>query len=482
MSKYNIGFIKRIEGSEDDYTVSCNCKTKVVKTLHWRDISNKAVSCDNCENKKFVNLSYRNRVVHPYLEVLEKNNKGFKVKRTNLSVFHDEDLNVLTKQNMVQVLIYDLANKDIKLYKNGKSVNLRKHQRNFIYEDTLRRFFVEVDDVEFKDMVSADGTKELFNFTWDKLSGDRWNYHNRRIWRGLIKLLENNNTYLQILINAGFTNIGRFYGYRSGAINKKGKNPRDILGVPKFVLKYIREDESINGSDIGEIRTALGKVDGNKFREMMEIVKDEGSIRELCRALDNIIELYEKYDYNNIKKLTLYLFREIKMHQGIDSASHGSTLLKDYINMSTKMEQEFEKYPRSLKKEHDLAQMNYKVQMDEIRKKEFMRIVGEKEYKNLEYSGKEFSIITPKEMSDLIKEGDQLSHCISSYINAISEGKCRILFLRQTDRLEDPLVSIEVRNDNIRQARGYANRRVKNEEKNFIKKWAESKGLIEAYY
>src|SRR6185312_2279753 len=173
----------------------------------------------------------------------------------------------------------------------------------------------------------------------------------------------------------------------------------------KFVLKYIRENQNVGAFEIKQIKNALTKVDGNRFRELMEIVKDESTIRDLCNCLDTLIEIHDKYDYNNIKKLTLYLFREIRMNQGIDSPSSGATLLRDYIRMATKLGQDYEKYPKSLKKEHDITQMNYRVQESEIKKKEFAQAIESEYYKSLEYKKRDFSIITPSEMQDLIREG-----------------------------------------------------------------------------
>jgi hypothetical protein len=85
-------------------------------------------------------------------------------------------------------------------------------------------------------------------------------------------------------------------------------------------------------------------------------------------------------------------------------------------------------------------------------------------------------------MQDLINEGNELSHCIASYIDRVISDRCKIFFLRDREDIAKPLVSIEVANENIRQARGYANRKVREEEKEFIKEWAKKKELVEAYY
>jgi PcfJ-like protein len=485
LNKFDIGFITNHPNKHGHYILSCSCGTvKLLGSLNWRELEYAyRNTCEKCGNKNNVQLTSKHRDIFPYLEVLKKDRKGFKLKRTNLSVFFDDDYNVLTKKNMIQILKYDIVNKDIRLYKNGKDTKLHTYFRGY-KDDIVRRFFTGINDNDFIESVSTIETKPLYEFMRSNLSSSGYGY-DKKIWRGLLKFIENDYTYMQILASAGFPNIKRFYerGYwNKGTINKDGKNPKEILGLPKFAVKYVRKDERIGTYEIRHIREALKKIDGNKFKEIMEIVEDESSVSKLCNVLDTIVEIYDKYNYNNVKKLILYLFREIRMTQGIDSPSTGATLLRDYVSMSTRLGKEYEKYPKSLKKEHDIVQMNYKVQENEMKKKEFAEKVESDSYRELEYKKKDFSIIAPNEMEDLVKEGNELSHCIASYINRIIDGKCKIFFLRNTKDIKTPLVSVEVINGNVRQSRGFANRRVNAKEKGFIKEWAKEKGLVESYY
>lgn len=474
LSKYKIGIYNyRREGKK--YVYSCGCGAVSLKD------NNSPNTCESCGNTKFIHLGLGERELYPYIEILDKSKKGFKAKRTNLSVKVDKEYNVTLKPNMITVMNYDLANHEVKMWKNGEHLKLYrpyKEDRNF------QRFFLHVDDRKFLDLVSVDGVSSLYDMAWNELSrGKGWNSE-RRIYRGLPELF--NYTYLEILSNAGFPNVERFKERRSyysnTTLNIEGKNPKEIFGLPKFCLKHIREDDSIRPYEVRQMQDALKKVDGNRFRELLEIVKDEASVRELCNTLDTLIEIHDTYKYNNLKKLTLYLFREIRMTQGITSASTGATLLRDYIKMSTKLGHEYEKYPKSLKKDHDVAQMNYKVQESEIKKREFAEKVLTEEYKSLEFKKKPFAIVTPSEMQDLIKEGNELSHCVASYVEAINSGRCKILFMRDAEDLDKSLATIEVRGNNVRQARGYANRALKPEERDFVAEWAKKKELELNYY
>ena len=480
-----VGIIKNnVHGYE--YIGTCGCGTVRLfnKGLTWRERERitKDTVCEKCGNSFWVKLNhYEHRKVFPYLEALDVSRKGFKVKRINLSVFHDDDYNVYIKENMVQVLIFDMRTKNFKLYKNGETVELPNnttHYSRVTLKEKLRPFFHGVDQPKFKKMVTHPDTELLFDFVWNNLSDNGRYGAKKRFYEGLLKL--DDYSYIEILANAGFPNIDRFY--RGNVHNSKGKSPSEILGVPKFVLKYIRENENLSTWNIQEIRKALEKVDGNRFREVMEIVKDESTISAMCQTLETMIQIHDTYGYNNVKKLTLYLFREIKMNQGIMNPSNGATLLRDYIRMATKLGIEYEKYPRSLKKEHDIMQMNYKVQESEMKRGEFKNAIENEDYQSFKWKKKEFSVITPSEIDDLIKEGDELSHCVASYVDSVINGQCKILFLRNTEDLEKPLATIEVRGSNVRQARGYANRVLRTDEREFISEWAEKKGLKLNYY
>lgn len=476
LAKYDIG-IWNYRNANERYVYSCGCGTVgLYKHKPTRPI------CEGCGNTNFIHMYLGGREIHPYISILDKSRKGFKAKRTNLSVMVDKEYNIAIKPNMVSVLLYDLANHEIKMWKKGESVRLCKP-----YEEdrSFQRFFLHIDDRKFLEMISVDGTASLYDMAWKELSqGKDWS-SGKRIYRGLPRLF--NYTYLEILANAGFPNVERFKERRGGyyykpILNIHGKNPREIFQLPKFCMKHIREDDSIRLYEIEQMRKALKKVDGNRFRELLEIVKDEATVRELCGTLDTLIEIHDTYNYNNLRKLTLYLFREIRMTQGIMSASNGATLLRDYIKMSKSLGQEFEKYPKSLKKEHDITQMNYKVKESEIKQKEFIEKVASEEYKALEFKKKPYAIITPNEMSDLIKEGNELSHCVASYVEAVNSGRCKILFMRSIEDLDKPLATIEVRGYNVRQARGYANRALLKEERDFVAEWAKKKELELNYY
>ena len=61
-----------------------------------------------------------------------------------------------------------------------------------------------------------------------------------------------------------------------------------------------------------------------------------------------------------------------------------------------------------------------------------------------------------------------MSNCVSSYIDKVINGECHILFLRKKDSPDKSLVTIEVRNNQIVQARRKFNDPVNEEEQKVI--------------
>ena len=81
----------------------------------------------------------------------------------------------------------------------------------------------------------------------------------------------------------------------------------------------------------------------------------------------------------------------------------------------------------------------------------------DKEGSKMEYTNGKYSILMPRDASDIIREGRELQHCVgrAGYIQAMAAGKCIILFLRDNKELNTPLITIEVRDERIRQCFGF---------------------------
>ena len=81
----------------------------------------------------------------------------------------------------------------------------------------------------------------------------------------------------------------------------------------------------------------------------------------------------------------------------------------------------------------------------------------QQELSKYEFRGKEFCVLPPKNPGDLVVEGNRLHHCAKTYMEAVSQGRTTILFVRKTKAPTTPYLTLEIRNNEIRQCHGANN-------------------------
>lgn len=104
----------------------------------------------------------------------------------------------------------------------------------------------------------------------------------------------------------------------------------------------------------------------------------------------------------------------------------------------------------------------------------------EKESGNTEYTDGNYSMLMPKGAEDIVQEGRELQHCVGNggYIQQMAAGGCTILFLRVSKNLQDPFITIEVRDGVITQCYGFRDSYNRDPKiRDFIKDYAALHGL-----
>ena len=74
-----------------------------------------------------------------------------------------------------------------------------------------------------------------------------------------------------------------------------------------------------------------------------------------------------------------------------------------------------------------------------------------------EYSGDPYIVILPNSCADICKEAISQNNCLMDYICDHAKGKTTILFLRKKDKPEEPFVTMEVKNWQVKQVYGCCN-------------------------
>lgn len=148
------------------------------------------------------------------------------------------------------------------------------------------------------------------------------------------------------------------------------------------------------------------------------------------------------------KDLYLYIDRLIT-YEAFDNVKVLMEELYDYANMMKQISPKFDKYPRHFLTTHQIASRNY----TRLRKKISEELFHNRINTKYEISYGEYIFIYPKSTQEIKDEAVQQSNCVASYIDRVIDGECDILFLRKKDKLDKSLVTIEVVNGKIVQAR-----------------------------
>ena len=158
-------------------------------------------------------------------------------------------------------------------------------------------------------------------------------------------------------------------------------------------------------------------------------------------------KLVNEYGYN-AKDLWLYLDR-IKTFEAVEDMSFLIRELYDYANMMNQLSPKYDKYPRHFLTTHKIACRNYNRMKKEFSEELFKKRIN----KQYECSFGDYIFIYPESTQDIKDEAASQNNCVASYIDKVIDGQCHILFLRKKSKPDESLVTIEVRNNHIVQAR-----------------------------
>lgn len=178
-----------------------------------------------------------------------------------------------------------------------------------------------------------------------------------------------------------------------------------------------------------------------------------------------IKKLTSEYSYD-ITALLRYL-DNLKSYEAIDDVVSILGEIFDYARMMKFLSQKFEKYPKNFLTTHKIACRNYNRLKEKFAEEDYKKRID----KSLEWSSGEYCFMYPESTQDIKDEAVQQSNCVASYIQSVLDGKCHILFLRKKDERDKSLVTIEVREGQIVQAKGKFNRDTFDDEKEIIEKY-----------
>lgn len=180
------------------------------------------------------------------------------------------------------------------------------------------------------------------------------------------------------------------------------------------------------------------------------------------------------YQFYTFGKFMDYVCEEA-VNQGFKTLNSFMGELRDYLDMCVLMDIKPTLYSSYLKQTHDITSRNYEVKLTEEQAEMFENAY--KDFKSFVTEDKTYSIVRPKNADDVKHEGSALNHCVASYISKVLKRNCLIVFLRKTKATDKPLVTIEIENEAIVQARGASNRSITEDEYKAICEYAKKNKL-----
>lgn len=204
----------------------------------------------------------------------------------------------------------------------------------------------------------------------------------------------------------------------------------------------------------------------------------EYGVYESDRARERLIDVIKAFNLD-IDALCRFLMR-LKRVEGcdLDDLTDGYHY-RDYLRMEKELNNEnlskVDKYPKNWLTTFRRTKRNYNDIKKRIDEEKFKEQVDKNN--NLLFKDKKFSIILPQQSNDVRKEGSILKHCVASYVDRITKGQTCILFCRENEDVNEPYVTVEVRNNAITQAYGYQDSKPPLDALKFLAKWAKKKKL-----
>jgi len=205
------------------------------------------------------------------------------------------------------------------------------------------------------------------------------------------------------------------------------------------------------------------------FRIMWENHKIPITEPNVGQSLKNLV-----HDHNYDRVALASYVCESMPRQGIvlcSSSFDNSYLswLVDYVNMNTHMGiTEYEKYPRSIKLAHDVALVNYDIRRMKIEEVKYARAKGMADRYAYSPEGEKYMVIAPPTVSSIIQEGTVMHHCVATYVPRVLECETIIMFMRSVEKPEESVITIEVRDGAVAQAKAAHNKAPNQDQQKFL--------------
>ncbi len=255
------------------------------------------------------------------------------------------------------------------------------------------------------------------------------------------------------------------------AINFNGENMRAILGIDRPYFPLLRElNPSIDQLHL--IRQLL-QADHKPSTEQIKWfiaskISNADAAKELLAHMSvHKLQRYVEQQFAPEDEAALKRVDYYKMNTLI-------TDYHDYLCMCKELQYDvknsFILFPRELKAAHDSVAKTLKDKRTAEHEKAIAGSFDEWQ-KRYQYQSKELMMIPPHSAKEIVDEGAALHHCVRLYVKNVAEKKSVILFVRSVDEPDKSLCTVEIKDGQVTQARGFDNKEPPAQITAFIEQW-----------
>ena len=263
---------------------------------------------------------------------------------------------------------------------------------------------------------------------------------------------------IEYLMKTGFDELvlDRIEGTSRGRINWKSNDVKRMLGLNKQEFMLLSEKGS------------------NAYWKYKEIRRLTPEYSVSWRW-----DLFERYGNNltymiKIRELTDFNFKQIINYADKQQKARTSGILidwKDYLEDCVKLNYNIK--DSAISKPTDIyeAKKNIRQIIADLQNQKINFAIKEREKELQEWimTHDGLTIVVPKSVNDIIREGRIQNHCVGGYCDKHANGLTNILFLRKLKQKSKPYYTMEIsKTGQIIQCRGYNNNRNKEKTKDVI--------------
>ena len=177
--------------------------------------------------------------------------------------------------------------------------------------------------------------------------------------------------------------------------------------------------------------------------------------------------------HTTIHKMLRYMKENLQSNQELIREYH------DYLQMAAglgyNLNDEYILFPKDMQQRHGQyveeereRKQEIKRMDDEKKKMELQKTIQKNRWECYEMESDTLLIRLPKDPGEIRKEGNELHHCVSTYIDRMVKGETCIVFIRRKDDPGQSYYTMEVQSGRVVQCRGKYNADMTEEVKEFV--------------